>query len=69
MTKDFIETINNIKIQNQLYIAIDGKGAFKNFKSTCINFEIIDNWYKFRNEKYKEIAINWRKENNINFKE
>lgn len=67
--EDFIETIKDIKIQNQLYIAIDGKGAFRRFKDTCINFEIINNWYKFRDEKYKEIAIKWCKENNISFKE
>ena len=67
MMEDFAETIENIKIQNQLYISLNGKGAFRRFKDTCINFDIINDWYKFRDGKYKELAINWCKENNIEY--
>lgn len=67
MMKDFVETIEDIRLQNQLYISLNGSGAFRRFKDTCINFDIINDWYKFRDEKYKEIAINWCKENNIKF--
>ena len=66
---DFIETIDDVKLYNQLCIAINGPGAFRRFKDTCINFEIIEDWYKFRDKKYKEIAINWCKENNIDYEE
>ena len=69
MMEDFIETIEDVKLYNQLCIAINGPGAFRRFKDTCINFEVIENWYKFRDRKYKEIAINWCKENNIGFEE
>ena len=68
MMEDFVETIENIKLQNQLYISLNGRGAFRRFKDTCINFDIIDDWYKFRDERYKDLAINWCKENNIEFK-
>ena len=64
---DFTETIEDIRLQNQLYISLNGSGAFRRFKDTCINFDIINDWYKFRNEKYKKLAINWCKENNIEF--
>ncbi len=67
MMEDFTETINNTRLQNQLYISLNGNGAFRRFKDTCINFNIINDWYKFRDERYKEIAINWCKENNIEF--
>lgn len=67
MMEDFAETIEDIRLQNQLYISLNGSGAFRSFKDTCINFDIIDDWYKFRDEKYKEIAVNWCKENNIKF--
>lgn len=67
MMEDFVETIEDIRLQNQLYISLNGSGAFRMFKDTCINFDIINDWYKFRDEKYKEIAINWCKENNIKF--
>lgn len=69
MMEDFIETIDDVKLYNQLCIAINDPGAFRRFKDTCINFEIIEDWYKFRDKKYKEIAINWCKENNIDYEE
>ncbi len=67
MMEDFAETIKDDRLQNQLYISLNGSGAFRRFKDTCINFDIIDDWYKFRDKKYKELAINWCKENNIEF--
>ncbi len=67
MMEEFIETIDDERLYNQLYIAINGKGAFRRFKDTCINFDIIDDWYKFRDEKYKEIAIEWCQDNNIEY--
>ena len=67
MMEEFIETIEDGKIYNQLYMSISGKGAFRRFKDTCINFGIIDNWYSFRDSKYREIAIEWCKDNNIEY--
>ena len=69
MMEEFIETIDDVKLYNQLRISITGRGAFRRFKDTCINYEIIEDWYKFRNEKYKEIAIDWCIKNNIKYKE
>lgn len=67
MMVKFAETVCDTRLQNQLYISLNGSGAFRRFKDTCINFDIINDWYKFRDEKYKEIAISWCKENNIDF--
>lgn len=67
MMEDFAETIEDDRLQIQLYISLNGSGAFRRFKDTCINFDIIDDWYKFRDGRYKELAINWCKENNIKF--
>ena len=67
MMEEFIETIEDVKLYNQLKIVINGRGAFRRFKDTCINFDIIDNWYKFRDEKYKEIATEWCNKNKIKY--
>ena len=67
MMEDFAETIEDTRLQNQLYISLNGSGAFRRFKDTCINFDIIGDWYKFRDERYKNLAINWCKDNNIEF--
>ena len=67
MMEDFAETIKDTRLQNQLYISLNGSGAFRRFKDTCINYDMIDDWYKFKDERYKELAINWCKDNNIEF--
>ena len=67
MMESFIETIDDKTIHNQLLIAINGPGTFRRFKDTCLNFDIIEKWYKFRDEKYKKIAIDWCNKNNIDY--
>lgn len=66
---DFIDTINNLEIKNNLQRLIQGKGAFRRFKDYCIEVNIIQAWYNYKEEKYKEIAINWCKENDLKYKE
>ncbi len=40
MMEQFIETINDSYIQNKLLSEIQGKKAFRNFKDTCISFNL-----------------------------
>lgn len=68
MIVDFIETIKEQNIKETLNRLIKGKGAFRRFKDYCIDINIIQDWYDFRDEKYKEIAINWCIENNLGYK-
>ena len=63
MMEDFIETIDNSEIRNNLQRLIQGKGAFRRFKEYCIEMDIIQEWYNFRDKRYKEIAISWCKQN------
>lgn len=65
--KDFIETISDNQIKNQLLIVIQGNGAFRRFKDSCINFGIINDWFKFRDNAYYELAKEWCTCNNIEF--
>ena len=65
---DFIDTINNLEIKNNLHRLIQGKGAFRRFKDYCIEVNIIQDWYNYREEKYKEIAIDWCKQNELEYK-
>ena len=65
--KDFIDTVKDNQIKNQLLIVIQGSGAFRRFKDSCINFEIINDWLKFRDNAYYELAKEWCTWNNIDF--
>ena len=66
---DYIETINNLEIRNNLQRLIQGKGAFRRFKDYCFEINIIQDWYKYRYERYKETAIEWCKQNELKYKE
>lgn len=65
MMEKFIELIDDEGISNKLENAIHGRGAFRYFKDTLYQFGIENEWYEYRNEKYKEIALEWCKENGI----
>ncbi|MEH7302773.1 UPF0158 family protein [Neobacillus drentensis] len=53
--------------QDCLLRAIKGKGAFRRFKDNIIDLGLEDQWYSYRSKCYKEIAIEWCRENNIEF--
>lgn len=67
MMINFIQSIKDTIIYDKLKRSITGKGAFRRFKDTCIIYGIIDDWYKFENEEYKKIAMDWCNKNNIEF--
>ena len=68
MMVDFIETIDNLEIKSNLQRLIQGKGAFRRFKNYCFNVNIIQDWYKFKEERYKQIAIEWCEQNDLKYK-
>ena len=68
MMEDYIETIDNTEIKNNLQRLIHGKGAFRRFKDYCVEMGIIQDWYDFRDKKYKEIAIDWCKQNELEYR-
>ncbi|MEI8390690.1 MAG: UPF0158 family protein [bacterium] len=65
--EDFCLSIEDDKLRGILLASIKGKGAFKRFKDVAYRHEILENWYEFKNIALKQIAINWCKENNINY--
>ena len=64
---EFIETIDNEKVKEELQRAIQGKGAFRRFKDYCFHANIIQDWYEYKEQKYKEIAIKWCIENELQY--
>jgi hypothetical protein len=55
----FCLSVPNEKISDVLLHKIQGSGAFHRFKETIYRYEIEKDWFKFRKEAYKEIAISW----------
>ncbi|MBT2618867.1 MULTISPECIES: UPF0158 family protein [unclassified Bacillus (in: firmicutes)] len=65
--EDFCFTVSDERKQVKLLSSIKGNGAFRRFKDKIIDFEMEDQWYSYRDERYKQIAIKWCLDNNINF--
>jgi hypothetical protein len=65
--EDFCLTISDQRKQDILLRSIKGKGTFRRFKDQIIDFEIEDQWYSYRDECFKEIAIKWCQDNNVNY--
>ncbi len=65
--EEFCGSIKNESISNALYSAIQGRGAFRRFKDAIIRFGVEGDWYKFREEALKQIAIECCEENEIKY--
>ncbi|CAM3273195.1 UPF0158 family protein [Paenibacillus lupini] len=65
--EEFINTLEDEKIKEALNDAIIGKGAFRKFKDKIIEFDIDKQWYTYKENKIKELVIEWCIEHDIEF--
>jgi hypothetical protein len=54
-------------LRETMYRSIKGSGAFRRFKENIRRYGIEDTWYKYRDEKIKEIAREWCEYYEISF--
>ncbi len=57
--EEFCYSVKDEAASNRLLHAIKGKGAFRRFKDTAYDLGIIEQWYAYRDEAFKEIAKEW----------
>lgn len=65
--EDFISSLPDGTLQRELVNAIRGKGAFRRFKATIRCYGIEQQWYDFLVDAYKAIAIQWCKDNQLEY--
>lgn len=65
--EEFISQLPAGRIQNTLEAAISGKGAFRRFKDAVNRYGIEKQWYAYEADTYKEIAVRWCKDNDIEY--
>jgi hypothetical protein len=65
--EDFYWSIDDAEMRETLCNLIKGSGAFRRFKDAIQDLGIENDWYKYRNEALKQIAIEWCQENGIEF--
>ena len=61
----FCLSIPDGKMSAILLGKIRGSGAFHRFEDAIYNYGIENDWFKYRDEAYKEIAIAWLESNGI----
>jgi hypothetical protein len=65
----FCLSLNDEELSGKMYHSIKGKGAFRIFKDNIYEYGIEKDWFKYRGEAFKRIAIDWCEDNNIPYVE
>jgi len=65
----FCLSLDDDEMSETFYNLIKGSGAFGRFKNAIHEYDIADDWYKYRNDALKEIAIEWCQEKGVEFDE
>lgn len=62
----FIETVEDPSLQERLWSAIDGRGAFRRFKDVLLGYpEERERWFAFRNDRVLERVLEWLEDEGI----
>jgi len=61
----FCSSVEDERVSNRLWRSIQGKGAFRYFRDTVHDCGIVDDWYAFREEAFRAIAIEWLESNGV----
>ena len=65
--EEFIENVSNNNKRIQLENCMWQKGMYRKFKDKLIEIGLENEYYKFYDEKLKEIAIEWCNDNNLEY--
>lgn len=65
----FIGTVEETSVADELWRAIKGKGAFRYFKDVAERHDLLDAWYRFRDEAAKAFVIRWAEFNEVPYED
>ncbi len=63
--EEFSESVKNARIRDELLNAIHGTGAFRYFRDTVKRHRIEQEWYAFRDDALRQIAIDWCEDHDV----
>ncbi len=64
--EEFIATVANPRLQERLYRAIDGRGAFRYFKDVLFDFpHERERWFAYRDERMRQRVLSWLEDEEI----
>jgi hypothetical protein len=65
--KRFGQERGNARQRDELLDSLHDRGAFRMFKSALRRLSIEEEWYRFRDSAFKEIAKDWLESNGIEY--
>jgi len=65
--REFAESVKQRDAREWLLTAIAGRGAFRMFKDTVARLGLREQWFAFRENALREIAIEWCEDNGIEY--
>lgn len=66
--EDFVSSLSQ-EPRSRLSRVMHGQGAFRRFKDTVINMGLDNDWYKWRDDSYRKMAVEWCEEHEIEYTE
>ena len=67
--ESFVESLPPGAARQELANAIRGRGAFRRFKNGIYYHRIEQQWFDYRDQAYREIAIRWCRDVGIEYTE
>jgi hypothetical protein len=58
----------NERVRQVLLAAIHGSGAFRHFRGAVERFDLLQAWYRYRDEAIQQIARDWLEEHKLAYK-
>ena len=63
----FTLSLKDTKMRDVIYHAMKGSGAFSRFRDSLDRFGITDEWYKYKDQALRELAVVWCRGNDIEY--
>jgi hypothetical protein len=67
--RDFCHTVEDPKVKEELLVGINGRGAFRMFKELIFRHDIRNDWFAYKNEALKQIAMDFLEEHDIAYED
>ena len=67
--EDFADQVADKRKQEHLYRALNRRHPFSNFRYAVEDTDLLQDWYHFRDEWYKQKAEEWMDDNDVDFKD
>jgi hypothetical protein len=67
--EDFASSAEDESLREELLSALHGRGAFRYFKDVIHRRGVKEDWYEFRTEAPREIAVEWLEKNGLTYSE